>query len=160
MKKLILVRHAKAKNVLIGEDDYIRALTKRGVEDAGIMAERLKQQGVVPDYWISSPAERACHTAKIFAGKFNAPLQDIHFGEKIYEANTSDLLHLINDFPDSASQAILFGHNPSLILIVDYLCNRDIVHLPTSGTIQIEFPFDSWASISKNTGHLVNQLIN
>ena len=83
MKRLVLVRHAKA--VQWGyEDDFNRDLTERGVSDAGKVSAFLKEKGIRPDLIITSPAARALQTAMIFAGTFNYPEEKVVEEEEMF----------------------------------------------------------------------------
>jgi phosphohistidine phosphatase len=155
MKTLFLVRHGKAQKGILGQDDFERKLNERGKEDVVEMAKRLKKKNIEPEHWISSPAERAFATAKAFAKEYKIELKDIKLAEHIYEAQTADLLYVINQIKDQYNSTILFGHNPAFTLIIDYLTGKDIENLPTSGIAAITFDFDSWEFLSRNTGSLL-----
>jgi phosphohistidine phosphatase len=58
--KLVLVRHAEAAP---GDPDELRTLTPGGHEQARMLGERLRAQGVEPDAILSSPLLRARETA-------------------------------------------------------------------------------------------------
>lgn len=62
-RELWLLRHGKAERY-DGNEDYDRRLKKRGKSDVACMGEWLKEQGLLPDAVISSPAIRAIMTAK------------------------------------------------------------------------------------------------
>ena len=49
MKRLYLLRHAKAEPAEPGQDDHARALTVRGMHDAGAMARYLRKNGAKLD---------------------------------------------------------------------------------------------------------------
>ena len=67
MKKLYLVRHAKSSWENNKLKDIDRPLNKRGKRDAPFMGRLMKENNIKPDLLISSPAERALRTAKIFS---------------------------------------------------------------------------------------------
>jgi phosphohistidine phosphatase len=58
--KLVLVRHAEAAP---GDPDELRALTPAGHEQARLLGERLRANGVAADAVLSSPLLRARETA-------------------------------------------------------------------------------------------------
>jgi phosphohistidine phosphatase len=58
--KLVLIRHAEAEP---GKPDELRALTPAGEEQARLLGERLRADGVAPDAVLSSPLLRARQTA-------------------------------------------------------------------------------------------------
>ena len=58
--KVVLVRHAEAAP---GDPDELRALTPTGHEQARLLGERLRSDGVKPDAVLTSPLLRARETA-------------------------------------------------------------------------------------------------
>lgn len=154
-KQLLLIRHAKSDWGNAGLRDFDRPLNARGKNNAPEMAERLIRQDIVPELIVSSPAVRALTTAKYFALAWHIPSIDIQEEPSIYEASIKALLSVINDLDDKYDQVALFGHNPGLTDLANYLCNGHIVNMPTCSVIQIQFPFDSWKLISSNTGNVL-----
>ena len=69
MRRLFLIRHAKAEPS-VGRDDYERALTDRGRDDARRVAEVLRARDLLPDVLIHSGALRTKQTAEIFAAEW------------------------------------------------------------------------------------------
>ncbi len=69
MRRLFLIRHAKAEPS-VGRDDYERALTERGRDDARRVAEVLAARDMLPDILIHSGALRTKQTAEIFASEW------------------------------------------------------------------------------------------
>ncbi|MEO6498771.1 MAG: histidine phosphatase family protein [Mucilaginibacter sp.] len=152
MKKLLLIRHSKATHES-GFDDFERPLTHSGMQDAALMAERLKARSVIPELLVSSPALRTLSTANIFSQHF--PIPKAQTVKAIYDASETTLLQVINEFPDDANFIGLVGHNPGISQILYYLTGS--VHdMDTSGVALIEFKADSWAEVSGDTGKLIS----
>ncbi len=84
MKTLLLIRHAKSSWNDPEMDDFDRPLNKRGKLNAPEMATRLLSRGVVPELIISSPAKRACSTARIMAKEWKYPKEAILLEEELY----------------------------------------------------------------------------
>jgi len=152
-KQLLLVRHGKSDWGNLDLKDFDRPLNKRGKENAPEMAKRLVNRGFKFDLMVSSPAKRAKSTAKFFAEAFH--VDEIHYEESIYDANTNTLLKVVNDFNDAADTVIMFGHNPGFTDLANELSDADIYNIPTAGMVLMKFPFDSWKMISSGTGDLV-----
>ena len=55
MKTLLLVRHAKSGWNDPSLSDFDRTLTERGKSDANMMAQRIKDQSINIDLFVSSP---------------------------------------------------------------------------------------------------------
>ncbi|MGV3705116.1 MAG: SixA phosphatase family protein [Arcticibacter sp.] len=152
MKKLLIIRHAKSDWSMPGLTDFDRTLNSRGLRNAPEMAIRLKERGLIPEAVVASPAVRARTTAEIFCTAWDYAVSDILFKDEIYEASPSALLRVINELDDRYDSVALFGHNPGLTEIIVDLCNSDLYNLPTCGVVQIAFPFESWAMVSRQTG--------
>ena len=150
MKKLLLIRHAKAEKETLGKD-IDRPLKYTGIQDATFMAERIKEKGLVPQLIITSPALRTKTTAEIFADQFKLP--DPQSNKSIYEASQQTWLKVINQLPGEYDYVALVGHNPGISQIIYYLTG-DTREVHTSTTAVIEFETDDWAAISEDSGTL------
>ena len=73
MKTIYLVRHGKAVSRELDIPDYERSLVDKGEKNSVKMAQLLKDKDLSADLFISSPANRALETAKIFTRVFNYP---------------------------------------------------------------------------------------
>lgn len=154
-KSLLLIRHAKSSwdNLVLA--DFERPLNERGERNAPEMAERLINNNIVPHQLVSSPARRAISTAKIFADKMQINHSEIIQMTEIYEAHCQNLLQIVNNLDNFSDFTALFGHNPGLSDLANYLCAEANIYLPTCGIILLKFPFDNWEMISHNTAELV-----
>ena len=61
-RELLILRHAKSAWDTSAATDFERPLAKRGRRDAPRVGRFLLDQGLIPDYVVSSPAERAKQT--------------------------------------------------------------------------------------------------
>ena len=151
MKKLLLVRHAKAEKDT-SVKDIERPLKYIGIQDASFMAEKLKDGSRIPQIIITSPALRTKTTAEIFADHLLLPVPEIK--KAIYEASQQTLLHVINQLHSKYNFVALVGHNPGIAQILYYLTGEEReVH--TSTVAEIDFDTDDWASVSGDSGKLV-----
>ena len=159
MKRVIIVRHAKA--VPYGyDDDYTRDLTDRGESDAHLIGNELKRMGISPDIMISSPANRAFHTALIFAENLAYDKKEIAKFENIYHGLTATgFLELIKKLPEHVNTAFFFGHNPSFQYFANNLLERFYEDMPTCSTLGIDFNVDSWKSVQARSGTKAFHLI-
>ena len=154
-KTLLLIRHAKSDWADLILTDFKRPLNQRGENNAPEMAKRLVKRALMPQQFISSPALRAITTAKLFAKELNIKPADIILEPEIYDALTNTLLEVVNNLDESSDFTALFGHNPGITGLVNYLCNDEIFHMPTCGMALIKFQCDKWQMLSKGTGELV-----
>lgn len=153
MKELILIRHAKSSwsNPLL--DDFERPLNKRGEKNAPFMAKVLKQKGLTPDLIISSPSIRTKQTLDYFIQEFDYK-GEIIFEESIYEAPFENLLKVIKNIDDKYKTIFLFGHNPGLNDLVDFLIGNFEENIPTSGVLQLNFDIKKWENLKEKIGIL------
>src|SRR5690606_5817517 len=128
--------------------DFDRPLNTRGFADAPKIAERLNEYPIKPDLLVSSPAKRALTTAQLFANQLEMPIGTIQTDMRIYEALPTTLLKIIGEFDNIYRSIALFGHNPGLTLLVNYLADEQIYNLPTCGLVHIRFDdVEDWASV-------------
>lgn len=111
MRRLVLMRHAKAVRPDVGLDDFDRRLEPRGREEAARTAWLLADLGVAPDVALVSPARRALDTWRLIAPVLPAPQVDID--DELYLADTPVLLARLAAH-DTAETVILVAHNPGL----------------------------------------------
>ena len=150
MKKLLLIRHAKAEKET-SVKDINRPLKYIGIQDARFMAERVKENSLIPQLIVTSPALRTKTTAEIFADHLLLP--DPEVNKAVYEASQQALLRVINQLPNQYNFIALVGHNPGISQILYYLTGESReVH--TSTVALIEFEIDDWKAISGDTGKL------
>ena len=153
-KKLLIVRHAKSDWGNAGITDFNRPVNERGKSNAPIMGKRLKEKGIFPDNVISSPALRAITTAKLVTHELGFTTAKIKLEKSIYEATCSTLLKIINDIDNEHEMVALFGHNNGITDLAVYLTDAEIFNIPTSGMVMINFPFDDWKMVGKDTGEV------
>ncbi|WP_017258975.1 SixA phosphatase family protein [Pedobacter arcticus] len=154
-KKILLVRHAKSDWADLNLSDFNRPLNPRGLKDSVEMAGRVAMQKLIPQRLVSSPALRAISTCELMAKSWNKETQEIDLEPKIYEANTQQLLKIVNNFDNNDDYIALFGHNNGITDLAVYLTDADLFNIPTCGVALIEFPFDDWKEVSKHNGDLV-----
>ena len=150
MKKLLLIRHAKATHES-GFKDFERPLQESGLHDAAVMASHLKEKGHVPKILIASPALRTISTANVFSQHLGIPHAQTN--EAIYEASVFSLVKIINDTPAEYDFIALVGHNPGISELLYYLTGQ-MQDVPTCAMMLIEFDKNDWASITSDEGKL------
>ena len=146
MKTLVLVRHGKSSwEYDVGDRD--RPLKNRGVNDAKLVSETLNEIGFNPDIIISSPANRALSTCRIFMATFNWSDNDLRIVEDLYDFGGSSVVRYLQSLEDNFDSAIIFGHNHAFTSIANQFGTQYIDNLPTAGLVMIDFDIDSWKDI-------------
>lgn len=150
-KTLVIIRHGKSTWEYEGISDYDRPLKEVGIFNTIAIAQKLRGLGVHPDLIISSPANRALHTAMIVARELHFPLNQVAITPALYSEIDSDVLHFIKSIDNQHICAFIFGHNPVFTDIPNMFLSKTIDNLPTSGAVVLEFETSNWNDISKKT---------
>jgi phosphohistidine phosphatase len=145
MKKLYLVRHAKSSWDDLSVSDFDRGLNQRGENDAPLMADVLKKEGVDPSLIISSPANRAITTAKILAEGLGYK-KDIDIKESIYESSDFNLMMIIKELDEKLDSVMIVGHNPAMNDVINKISDLSIHNLPTCSVVALEL-LEGWSSL-------------
>jgi len=159
-RQLYILRHAKSDWESYAKTDFDRPLAKRGKKDAPAMGKWMRKHDFVPDFIISSPAERAKQTILAVVEELGISKKDIHFNEKIYMADVATLLQVLQDCPRKANQVMLVGHNPGLDELLQFLVNDPPLTqngklLTTASFARISLPRD-WTQLERHCGNLVS----
>lgn len=157
MKKLTILRHAKAELPDKYPADFDRPLTKRGEKDAQRVAEFLTTLQPKVDWVLSSPAIRAEQTVKVITKRLSDSVPVVYKVE-VYEADEGVLLGLLKDIPPEQDHVLLIGHNPSLESLVAGLCtgapgNLEC-RLATAGLAHLDMEIMRWDQIRWGAGVL------
>jgi phosphohistidine phosphatase len=155
VKTLYLMRHAKSSWDDPDLDDFDRPLNRRGKRDAPEMGARLRERGVSPDLFLSSPARRALTTARTVAREIGYERSAIATDERLYLASPGLLLDIVRDQEDRLASIILFGHNPGFTQLAGILTGERIANVPTCGFAEIELTGPGWSSANPEAGRLV-----
>ncbi len=156
-KELFVIRHAKSSWDIEGISDRDRPLKLRGIRNAYEMARRLKIDLLVPGKIITSPANRALHTASIFVNVFEMPYTVLTVDDRLYGGGTLETLRIIKEQPDELERLMIFGHNPDFTEVVRVFTKQTILELPTCGMGIFTFECDRWSDIG--VGNLVDEKI-
>lgn len=150
-KQLIIVRHGKSSWDYEGIADIDRPLNLRGIKNAHEMARRFLTRKILPDWILTSPANRALHTATIFARLLNIPFQNFFIEERIYAADAPGIIEMITGLEDQIPSVMIFGHNPAFTSLANHFLEDHIDNIPTAGVVWLEFGVDQWKAIDHNT---------
>lgn len=123
MPLLIAMRHAKAVDRMMAEDDFDRGLTERGVADADRAAEALNRAGVKATHALVSPARRTRETWKRLSAILGEP--PVTDPMALYHASPEMLERAVAEQLDHGAEAImLVGHNPGIGALVHMLAGQ------------------------------------
>lgn len=154
MKRLVVVRHAKAEKGVPRVRDADRPLAPRGERDAPEMARRLARAGASPDALVASPARRALETARLIARELDFPWKEIAGDRRVYGADADGLLEVVRETPTGHECLMLVGHNPGVTELAQALLPGFREELPTAAVVVIDLPADTWAVVRRGSGSL------
>lgn len=143
MRELILLRHAHAESATPGQDDALRPLSGVGREEATAAARWLREQGLVPDRVLVSPAARTRQTADAVVAELGLPAYEEQAA--IYDASPGDLMALADAHRD-ATRLLMVGHNPGfeqLAALMHSGQSGDYRGMPPGGIAVLRLPADA-----------------
>jgi phosphohistidine phosphatase len=145
MKTLLLIRHAKSSWANIGQSDFDRPLNERGLKDAVEMAQKLVNQNIAIDTFISSTAKRAYNTCKAFASAYNVKNDEIILVDKLYHAPPHIFYEVIKDLKDDMNSVAIFAHNPGITELASTITGTvKLVDMPTCAVFAVQANIDNW----------------
>ncbi|HEY0404697.1 MAG TPA: histidine phosphatase family protein, partial [Pyrinomonadaceae bacterium] len=106
MKTLFLLRHAKSSWNNARLTDFERPLNERGRQAATLIGNFMRQQQLIPQLIVCSPAERARETIELVR-EAAALTAELRFDERIYEASLQTLNAIVSRLDESANAALL-----------------------------------------------------
>lgn len=149
MKTLYVIRHGKS-DWNQGVKDFDRPLNPRGQRDAPMMGKHLLQNYSIPDYVLSSSANRAISTARLLLNAMDFPIGSIHESNDLYHPSVTDVLNEISKVSDDLNTLYIFGHNPGFSDLISYLSGEP-TELKTCCVGVLELQVDSWSELSRET---------
>lgn len=150
MKQLLIIRHAKSSWDNAFMSDFDRPLNERGLRDAPMMAARLMQQKVEVDALVSSPANRALSTARLFAKAWGIPEKQIVQIPALYHAPAPVFYDVIaNELKSAWKTVAIFSHNPGITYFVNDLQVAKVDNMPTCGVFGVAALTQNWAQFAE-----------
>jgi len=135
MKQLTLFRHAQAENDSASGRDFDRALSQKGMIQAGKQGLFLKQYTEITcGAYLCSSALRTRQTLKQAA---LANTDHCVFIDDIYNASTGALIQLLENYQHH-SVVLMVGHNPGLSSLATFLCGR-MINLSPASVVTLQF---------------------
>lgn len=162
-KTLYLLRHAKAEAGSASQEDHLRKLSARGLDDALLMGKHLAGRDISPDKVFCSTAVRTAETLLKLEEAYGRALP-VKYIDKLYHASSNELLGVIATADESVSRLMVIGHNPGLHQLAlmlakfgDEQLREDLMmKLPTGTFVELEFTGCSWNGIKHAGGKLLN----
>ncbi len=160
-RELLIFRHGKSDWGSDAVDDFDRPLARRGRKAVKRMASWLREQNLLPQSILSSPAARARQTALRLCRHAEIPESRVVWEEAIYAADLGALLDVLANAPRQHGRIMIIGHNPGLEELVEYLAGEpidapaDSPALPTAALVRMTMPHQ-WKRLEPGCARLVS----
>jgi phosphohistidine phosphatase len=148
MKNLIIIRHAKS-SWEHQVTDFERPLKRRGIKDARMISNHVKNKIFIPDLILCSDSKRTRSTAQIFIENLDFQDAELQFCHDLYAFSVGSLIENIKICNDSVNNLMLFGHNHAITDFTNTFGSTHFENVPTCGLIHIRFNIDSWKNLNK-----------
>jgi len=140
MKYIYLMRHAKSDWTHEANSDYDRPLNHRGLTEAPKIGKELRHRNILPEIFLSSPANRARTTAQLVAGAADFA-SDIVYLEHFYLGDIPKILDTLHQLPNAFNSVLLVGHNPvweQLVTLFTSEHNHVVMNTSTIAALQCD----------------------
>jgi phosphohistidine phosphatase len=164
MKKLILMRHAKAQRHATDDTDEGRSLHRKGIIAVNKVGAYLQVEGHRPNLIVHSSAKRTTETAFALCDHLNP--QPMTMGlDALYLAPPALILDVIQSTESTIDCLMLVGHNPGIAdLAVDMadpsnqdISKRTLRAFPTAATAIYHLDIERWSAA--RSGHLAHYIL-
>lgn len=165
LKRLFLLRHAKAQPADGGTEDFDRTLMLSGMQDGAAIARYLRKNDYRVEKIFCSSSARTTQTAELVLHEITA---EIEYRESLYLAEPAKILAAVRAAPASVSALMMVGHNPGLEESAALLAREPVrskerarhealeEKFPTCALAILDFDVGRWRDVMQGTGRLVD----
>jgi phosphohistidine phosphatase len=165
MKRLFLLRHAKAQPADGSCEDFDRTLMLSGMQDAAAMARYLRKNGYRAELILCSSSARTTQTAELVLQELDS---EVDYRDNLYLAEAAKILAAVRGAPARVSQLMVVGHNPGLEAVVGLLVREPVRRkerarhealeekFPTCALAILDFDVGRWRDVGQGSGKLVD----
>jgi phosphohistidine phosphatase len=155
---LILLRHAKS-DYPDGVADHDRPLAKRGIREAALAGDWIREHLPPVDAVLCSTATRTRQTLERTG--ISAP---VTFVERLYDATAGIAIEVINGAPEAANTLLVIGHEPVMSSLALSLASLDTSDPDVAGQIAMKYPTSAiavlhtdrhWSQVELRSAELV-----
>ena len=139
MRKILFLRHAKSSWKDPNLKDFDRPLSRRGINDARLMRDRIGSVVNEVDQIYSSPSVRTKQTIEQLMPNY---YQTAKYLKKLYLANSDDIFNVLRCIEEDKKVVMVVGHNPGLKTIIEGILSQPIENFPTCALAVIELRND------------------
>jgi phosphohistidine phosphatase len=129
MKRICVMRHAKAERGEPSLRDIERPLTKRGKHEGAGIGRWIGASVGQPDLIVCSPALRARATAGAVAAECGYDAEIVRWSV-LYPGDVSATVSAIRELDESLATVLIVGHNPASQDLASWLADSETPMLP------------------------------
>jgi len=167
VKRLLLLRHAKAVPGTTKSGDHGRPLNERGRLDAPRMGIAMQHKRYLPDRVLCSTAKRTLETWEHVAPELDGK-PEVIFSDELYLAPWKLIANMARAQPKASEVVLVIGHNPGLEECARALARKpktDDEHkrldalndkFPTCALAVLDFDAETWTDIASGAGVLAD----
>jgi phosphohistidine phosphatase len=141
VKRIVLLRHAKAGPHTDATGDHARHLAERGRHEADEVARALAARGWVPELVSSSDATRTQETLAVALPHWPGVRAELH--RSLYMTGLPQIRRVARAVPPELTTWLVLAHNPGLEEAASWLTDRSI-QLGTASAVLLECEAESF----------------
>ena len=165
MKRLYLLRHAKALPGDGGTEDFDRTLMLSGMQDGAAVARYIRKRDYEVDLILCSSSARTTQTAELVLQEIDAPIE---YRANLYLAEASRLVAAVRGALAAAAGLMIVGHNPGMEECAALLAREPVRRkerarhealdekFPTGALAILDFDVGRWRDVREKTGKLAD----
>lgn len=162
MKRLLVLRHAKASQDAPSNLDFDRPLKPRGRVQALAIGGMVRNRQLAFDAIVASPAARVVETLAGIMEGAGAGFEPV-YDRRIYNASPETLLEIVREADDTVERLLIVGHNPGLQYLLLHVADQDrdglreaiAVSYPTAALAELDLSVDHWREVGRRSGRIV-----
>jgi len=167
VKRLLLLRHAKAIPGTTKSGDHGRPLNERGKLDAPRMGIAMQHKRYLPDRVLCSTAKRTLETWEHVAPELDGK-PEVVFSDELYLAPWKLIASMVRAQPRTANAVLVIGHNPGLEECARALARKarddderkrlEALNekFPTCALVVLDFDAETWSEVASGVGVLTD----
>ena len=165
MKRLYLLRHAKAAAADGGTEDFDRTLMLSGMQDGAAMARYIRRREYAIDLILCSASARTTQTAELVLQESPSAVE---YRDNLYLAETPRLVAAMRGAPAGVDRLMLVGHNPGMEQCAALLAREPVRRkersryealeekFPTCALAVLDFDVGRWRDVREDSGKLAD----
>jgi phosphohistidine phosphatase len=158
MPTLYLLRHAKSSWDDPGLADHDRPLAERGLRNAAVLSEHLRDARIVPELVLCSTAQRARETLAAVLPAFDGETE-ILVERDLYGSSAEELLERLRAVPEAVRSAMVIAHNPGLEELASRLAGDAAPErLPTAALVELSSD-GTWAALGDDPCRVLSSTV-